>query len=53
MLVEKKQLKTVNANAEIYDDSCISDAVEIQKILDKCAEITLPQLIKNKMKNTA
>lgn len=45
MLVETKQLKTVNALAEIYDDYCRS-AEETQKILDRCGEIVLPHLIK-------
>lgn len=46
MLVEKKILKTVNAEAEIYDDYCLPDE-EIQGILDRCAEIALPYIIKS------
>lgn len=46
MLVEKKILKTVNAEAEIYDDYCLPDE-ETQSILDRCAEIALPYIIES------
>jgi hypothetical protein len=49
MLAEVKKLKTVNAVAEIYDDYCLP-ADDVQPILDRCAEIALPCLIKQKQK---
>lgn len=45
MLVMKKLCETVNAVAEIYDDCC-RPPEETQAILDRCAEITLPYILK-------
>lgn len=54
MLVETKQLKTVNAVAEIYDDYSKPATKELKaKIENRCAEIALPHLVKKEIKNTA
>ena len=47
MLVMSKKCETVDAYAEIYDDCCIPDT---QGILDRCAEIALPVLLKRQTK---
>lgn len=49
MLVKSKQLKTVNAIAEIYDDCCKPATKELKATIEnRCAEIALPHLIKMK-----
>ena len=47
VLVMSKKCETVDAYAEIYDDCCIPDT---QGILDRCAEIALPVLLKRQTK---
>lgn len=55
MLVEVKQLKTVNATAYIYDDFCKPATKENKEAIEnRCSEIMLPELIKEAAKkNTA
>lgn len=54
MLVETKQLKTVNATAEIYDDYGEPETKALkEKIENRCAEIALPHLAKSEIKDTA
>ncbi len=48
MLVMKKECKTVNATAEIYDDCCRAD--ETRQILDRCAEISMDYILKAEIK---
>lgn len=54
MLVMSIKCKRVNATGGIHDDFCKDKTPEdVQRILDRCAEITLPELrrIEAKKKN--
>jgi hypothetical protein len=53
MLLGTKQLKTVNAISEVYDDSATYDESIRKETLDKCAEIALPYKIRSIVKDTA